>query len=492
MAHQPEDQRGPVWKRSHRLGAVCGVLAAVSLALSGVPSALAAGGDSTSWALTDFADPHPARLNPCATVKVAINAAQSPAPGAVDDVLEAMWRVGHETGVVFEYVGPSTFMPQAGNNTPAGVDILVAWASHSDSTLWGAADPTAQAFVEFSSVYQSGGASADRMESTAILYNTATTLASGFDSASGPSRGEILMHELGHASGLAHPAKDDRAQIMNAVSYPVHGQWGAGDLNGLAAVSQSQGRCLYDTQSEAVADQGVVVTQPAEPFPGTQFTPAASASPTATSTSSQTPTDTSTPTAAPAPTVEPTATAPPPPPHNTPTLTATRLITCGQTGTITLQGTPGAAVTLQAARAPGGTYANVQQLVVGSNGSVSAPVRSCTNTSLRGVDPEATSQVGPAASMLVRPAVTLGARQVRTRVYTYYGAVKPGRGSQPITVYQHTSRGWVVWLRTRAASNGTWTITHTFASSGRITLQAGTGADSINAAGTSLTHTYSY
>ncbi|WP_305788626.1 M66 family metalloprotease [Symbioplanes lichenis] len=80
----------------------------------------------------------------------------------------------------------------------------------------------------------------------------ASGLARGFGAAAGATTGKLLLHELGHAVGLAHPLVDDPAEVMYSRLTGRAAEWGAGDLAGLRAVGDAGG-CLYVDPSPLAA-----------------------------------------------------------------------------------------------------------------------------------------------------------------------------------------------------------------------------------------------
>ena len=57
------------------------------------------------------------------------------------------------------------------------------------------------------------------------------------------TRGQLLMHELGHAVGLDHPRVVDRSEIMSPLLSRKLARWGAGDRIALRDVGAASG-CL--------------------------------------------------------------------------------------------------------------------------------------------------------------------------------------------------------------------------------------------------------
>jgi hypothetical protein len=174
----------------------------------------------------------PARWDPCRTIGYRVNARQATS-GAILDVKGAFKRLGHATGFKFVYRGTTTGIPQNGGNSwyPAGTQIVVAWARPSQSSML-RLFPTA---VGVGSAVTSGGyvngdgTTISRIIRGAVVVNSNRVYRGGFGP--GNTRGDIVLHELGHTMGLSHVGSSK--QIMYPMVTSGLARLGKGDLGGL-------------------------------------------------------------------------------------------------------------------------------------------------------------------------------------------------------------------------------------------------------------------
>ncbi len=174
----------------------------------------------------------PARWNPCATIGYRVNARYAPA-GATADVKEAFRRMSQATGFRFAYRGTTSRIPQAGGNSwyPAGTHIVVAWASPSQTTMLNGYPRAAGvgAAITSGGYINGDGTSVSKILRGAVVVNTRYTYPGGFGA--GTTRGDIVLHELGHTLGLGHTAGTRQIMYSRMTSYAA--RLGRGDLNGL-------------------------------------------------------------------------------------------------------------------------------------------------------------------------------------------------------------------------------------------------------------------
>ncbi|GAA1786492.1 hypothetical protein GCM10009682_05750 [Luedemannella flava] len=252
---------------------LAGLPATATPAASGLPSTSnadagpterAASATATTSAVTNtlkgdarayrFLFPGRARWNPCATIGYRVNPTYA-SSGAISDTKAAIARIAAATGLRFSYQGTTRVMPGGRNDRyPKGTQLVIAWARPGrDSSMIKARDTGLAGIGGGSSVgaYTSRGAKAPRIVEGYAVLNAGMKLSGGFGS--GPrygwqgTRGQLLMHEIGHTVGLDHPKQKDTWEIMYPTLTRKPAVFGKGDRAGLKALGRSAG-CLYDSR----------------------------------------------------------------------------------------------------------------------------------------------------------------------------------------------------------------------------------------------------
>ena len=192
-----------------------------------------------------------ARWDPCTVIGWRINARQA-TTGALADAKTAFAKLGQATGFTFKYRGTTTGIPQADSNSwfPSDTQIVVAWVRKKQSSIFNSI-PTADAagMPYYLTGYHNGdGTSAYKIAKGSVVIDSTLKIKGGFSY--GISRGDILLHELGHVMGLAHYSST--TEMMNPVMTRGIARYGKGDLAGLEQRGAELG-CLYAGSSRTSA-----------------------------------------------------------------------------------------------------------------------------------------------------------------------------------------------------------------------------------------------
>ena len=183
------------------------------------------------------------RWDPCQVIGWRVNVNQATA-GALADAKAAFHKLGQATGLKFRYRGTTSVIPQLDSNSrfPSDTQIVVAWARKGQTSMFDY-DRTADAVgspYAYDGYHNGDGTSAYRIVSGGVVIDSQLKLKAGYGT--GITRGDILLHELGHVMGLGH--YDSGSEIMNPIMTRGAARYGKGDLAGLEAHGAEMG-CLY-------------------------------------------------------------------------------------------------------------------------------------------------------------------------------------------------------------------------------------------------------
>jgi len=238
-----------------RAGRLLGVVA--GLVLAAVPSIGAPANATATYSLATRVVDGTAitlRWDPCqAAITFRVNPRSAAATvagraAAVTDVRGAFTRLGQATGMTFRYLGTTTRVP-SGSGWGDGLgdaEIIVAWVDQraTRTTLLGRTG-TAYAAGTGGYSYKTWTWPLDAAPKAAIgrgyvVLNAAVnaSFAPGFGA--GTTRGQLLLHELGHVVGLRHVTL--ASQLMYPILVPRSSSaYRSGDLAGLRRLGRQAG-----------------------------------------------------------------------------------------------------------------------------------------------------------------------------------------------------------------------------------------------------------
>ncbi len=213
-----------------------------------------------------------ARWDPCdGAIGWRVNAAQATA-GALADTRLALARITADTGLRFAYRGTTAIVPGAAKAAayPKDTRLVVAWARPGQSRIFttamargGVAGVGGGSWLY--GVVDGKGRKAAQMVKGEVVLDSTNVLEGGFGV--GPvrgkqgTRGQLLLHELGHAVGLSHPAGPDTSQIMYPSLSRKLAVYGAGDRNGLKVVGATNGCLTVRRTAASTPVAGVTVAR---------------------------------------------------------------------------------------------------------------------------------------------------------------------------------------------------------------------------------------
>lgn len=188
-----------------------------------------------------------ARWNPCAPIGYRVNARLG-GPRALADTREAVARIRRTNGLRFAYRGPTRIVPGGRNDGayPKDTQLVISWARPAQSSYLSGNGVAGVGGPSWTRAVNRRGEPDLMIVSGFAVLNANLDLAGGFGR--GPryglqgTRGQLLMHEIGHAVGMGH-ANNDRWQILYPTMTRKRAVWGAGDRRGLRRLGAGRG-CL--------------------------------------------------------------------------------------------------------------------------------------------------------------------------------------------------------------------------------------------------------
>jgi hypothetical protein len=188
------------------------------------------------------------RLDPCqSAVTYKVNVAAVPArtrAAVLAEIRTAVARLAAATGIAYRYRGTTAEVPRSATIDRQSAELVVA-VSTSRGTDVGIGGATVGMGGYHYWIWQNTSAGGRTVAGAAIGRSWVVfdrdglaRLRAGFGA--GTTRGNVMLHELGHSAGLEHV--DDRRQLMNPIlTAAAPNGLAAGDKAGLAAIGRRAG-----------------------------------------------------------------------------------------------------------------------------------------------------------------------------------------------------------------------------------------------------------
>lgn len=199
------------------------------------------------------------RWDPCRTIDFRVNLRQAP-PGTLGEVRGALRRVTAQSGLQFRYAGATGVVPGTRKGKyPPGTDLVLAWIRPGQSSHF----PRGSGAAGFGGAYGSltldgNDRAVPTLSDGFVLIESGVyeKLDPGFGAGKpygySGTRGQLLMHEIGHAVGMGH-ADRDRGQVMYPVMQDAPAVWGRGDAANLERLGLAAGCIAGPENARATA-----------------------------------------------------------------------------------------------------------------------------------------------------------------------------------------------------------------------------------------------
>jgi hypothetical protein len=216
--------------------AVVALLAAVPVVAACTPTSAASTGNPTDYS-TNFAGGQRLRWNPCAVVHWRADVRNAPAT-ALSEVRTAVATLSAKTGITYVYDGPASYIPQQGGFASQPAPLVVSFGRAPGR-------PSASNYLSGGSNvgyggYQAVGTSVNGKVTYQIKRGFVVIDADRYPFMSGKIKAGLLLHELGHATGLNH-AKYTTELMYPTISNSSPNGYSSGDLAGLRLLGRSAG-----------------------------------------------------------------------------------------------------------------------------------------------------------------------------------------------------------------------------------------------------------
>ena len=228
--------------------AVTLILAVVPIQVAGPAAAATSGSYKLNYAQQPHGKNFLLRWNPCGVHTYKVNLAAVPArsrPVVLAETRAAMGKLAAQTGMSFAYRGATREVPRVGSGARQTADVVIAYTTPSKTNYPLSGSKVGYGGASLMSAWKPAGGNT---HTTAIVKGFLVIdtpqmrreLKPGFRA--GLSRGNLLLHELGHVAGLGHP--NNASLLMNPrMDRRTPKGYAAGDRAGLSRVGRGAG-CL--------------------------------------------------------------------------------------------------------------------------------------------------------------------------------------------------------------------------------------------------------